>query len=71
MVRVYCICFKKFFERFLYNNIAEGIWQIYAEPAVPTVIGKAGSAFLYFQLKGFSVASLAKYKRLFVVLFLL
>ena len=51
--------------------MAEGIWQIYAEPAVPTVIGKAGSAFLYFQLKGFSVASLAKYKRLFVVLFLL
>ena len=51
--------------------MAEGIWQIHAEPVVPTVIGTAGSAFLYFQLKDFSVASLAKYKRLFVVLFLL
>ena len=51
--------------------MAEGIWQIHAEPAVPTVIGTAGSAFLYFQLKDFSVASLAKYKRLFVVLFLI
>lgn len=44
--------------------MAEGIWQIHAEPAVPTVIGTAGSAFLYFQLKDFPVASLAKYKRL-------
>lgn len=51
--------------------MTEGIWQIHAEPAVPTVIGTAGSAFLYFQLKDFSVASLAKYKRLVVVLFLL
>lgn len=51
--------------------MAEGIWQIHAEPVVPTVIGTAGSAFLYFQLRDFFVASLAKYKRLFVVLFLL
>lgn len=41
--------------------MAEGIWQIHAEPAVPTVIRTAGSAFLYFQLKDFSAASLAKY----------
>ena len=57
MVRVYCICFKKIFESFIYNNMAEGIWQIYAEPAVLMAISKAGVAFAsgsldnnYFQL---------------------